>query len=196
MACSTCSGGSGSSQSSISGSCGDTIINKQLYNVSTFINYYIVAYGEGQTTSSTYLFNSFIAAEKKYKSSAYNAIKSAIASAYLASMYVLLVSTPLATTTYTQGVIDAYTSPIVCWIVSQKAYDGPCADLVENIANLYSNFIKSALGSLQPLLPNNDLAVAAYAGLNATIDTLIKKSNCCYMTPPNIQVPTFTIIPN
>jgi len=144
----------------------------------------------------TLLTNQYYAAIQPFRSDAFNAVRTAISAVY--DYFYLLVEYTIRTIapqtyTYFQTVFNAYFSPIVCWIVKQKAYQGNYAALITSIANAWSELVYGVatqfLSSLTTAAIRTQYLNTILPAFNAFIQNLISiQSGKCGVKWENITI--------
>ena len=125
---------------------------------------------------------------KNLKSSVHNATKTAITSIYLGRLSAFAGTDGDVSL---MGRVQAYADKYICWILQQKAYDGPCAYTVRSIAQVFGTIIPLRAGSVPLAIAfavNSDALGIIVKELNTSTELIIKNHNCCSLTPLKLPI--------
>ena len=146
------------------------------------------------------ILSEYQSALKPFKSSVHNATKTAISTIYAGYIFgwgaaaeQAIPPTPAQIAAGRAGV-KRYVDVFICWILRQKAYEGPCAYAMMSTAALFSS-----LSTTQPAIiifsayvsENQVMLDQLVAALNKSSEIVLKNHNCCSLTPLNL--PTFSV---
>ena len=136
------------------------------------------------------LYNEFYASIKDMRSSALGCIKNAIAQVYEATIlhiqpvadnvqvYDLITGTNV---NFNDVVLIPWKNQLVCWIKAQRAFEGPCADVVDSIVSAWKGIVLYPATAWRSF-PNNP-AAGTFVPWKQIVQHSIDSHNCCKMKP-------------